>query len=197
MEPVDQIRTIYKTLFRVKFVHQSYTGLHGDFISNSLAVKPDKETTQLFKNHKILYRFNNDTLVCSMSCDTLAPGVPGNDPKNIPHINFTEDDIRIRFLINVSTAFLKKTIINVGGSQKTFQFSNQLNAGTNMVITSNADAVNDSDLKELNMEPGERSMAVIDIHTGNIADPAYQMFDANRLLVGNPPEYKIIFKHLI
>ena len=60
---VDMIRTIYKELYKVKFVHTGYGSPRPNSISDDLTVQPDADTRVIFNNHNIVYHFFNDTLV--------------------------------------------------------------------------------------------------------------------------------------
>ena len=192
MRVFDQVNSIYRGVFSIKFKHESYSAVNTNVISDAIRVIPDLQTQELFASRKMLYRFHSDLLTCFIQCNIIP--VPGDEPKSKPLINFTAEDIRMRFLVKASTGFLKKTNIVAAGAREIYQLNNKNNASINMVITAEADGVNAADLKPIEqVEPGEPCLAVIDIHT-DIADDEYRMFDNKFLLVDNMPEYKIIFK---
>lgn len=194
MKVFDQIEVVFQKLFTVKFIHEGYRG--ADVISRVISLKPDTDTNTLFQNHHILYRFSEDLLTCLIQCDEIDD--PAAGVKERPRIMFEGSESPIRFLLNASTGFIKRTAIRVEGPQKVYYFSNKENAGNNMTISSDDEAVNPGDLREsADIKNEEPCLAVIDIHTNGIADAEYGLFDEEDFLVDNPPEYKITFTSLV
>jgi hypothetical protein len=117
---VDIIKTIYKELFTVKFLHSGYGFPRPGSISDSLNIHPDADTDIIFNNYSIGYSFFNDTLVVFMRCVDQSPSSP-----------FTKfsGDVRLRFLINASSDFLNKTVVNAVEPNKYINFPTGLILG--------------------------------------------------------------------
>lgn len=190
MNIVDEIKLIYKELFTVKFLHEGYGAFNRNFISDAISVAPDEATKKNFENHDMGYRFFSDILVCFMRCDVDDLQI------KTPYVNFTEDKL-LRFYIQVSTGFLNKTEIVAAGAKQLYQFGNNIIATAGMFICHNASGVNDDDLKNIGeVEPAEKCFAVLDIHTRDVINSEYALFNAGDTLVTNAPEYNLIFKNV-
>ncbi|MGB8191999.1 MAG: hypothetical protein WCF67_08775, partial [Chitinophagaceae bacterium] len=184
----DVIRRIYERLFSVELLHAGYVFFQQNMLSESVRVKPDKETAKLFKNHGINYRFSAGTLVCTMMSDQLAP--PAASPV-LPSIEFT-GNVRMRFMMYSSADFLNRTQVVAAGSAEVYQFSNQANAGTNSFIAQHETGVNNDDLKTVAaIAPEEKCFAVIDIHNNGAVNAAYDLFGGDKRLLS--PAYKVRF----
>lgn len=181
---VDTIKTIYKELYKVKFVHTGYGSPRPNSISDDLTVQPDADTRVIFNNHNIGYHFFNDTLVVFIRCADQTPPVP--------YLKLAQP-LRLRFLLNVSNNFLNKTVVDPVGSVHVYQFSNQVNAGTGGVISMHTQGVNSDDLKTVSVvNPDENCFAVIDIYSSGAINSAYDLFSgASENL--NDPGYSIPF----
>lgn len=185
---MDVIKIIYERLFSVEFLHAGYVFTQQNLLSESLRIRPDKETARLFKNHGINYRFQGGTLVCVMRSDLLNPPAPN---PVLPSIEFT-GNVRMRFLVYSSTDFLARTQVAAVGSKDVYQFSNQSNAGTNLFIAQNEAGVNNADLKTTAaIKPEEACFAVIDIHNNGAVNANYDLFGGDKRLLS--PAYKVRF----
>lgn len=185
---MDVIKRIYERLFSVEFLHAGYVFNNQNLIGESLNIRPDKETKTLFKNHGITYSFSGGTLVCIMQSDQLTP--PNPSPL-IPSIEFT-GNVRLRFLIESTADFLKRTQVNAVGSAQVYHFSNQANAGTNGFIAQNETGVNNTDLQTVAaVEPSETCFGVIDIHNNGAVNANYDLFGGDKRLLR--PAYRIRF----
>ncbi len=129
MTPVDTIRTIYRELFTIRFLHKSYENPQENFLNKGLTLSPDGETKDLFKKYRMDYRCFNNRLTCYVQSSLFAP--PDAEPL-VPFVEM-EGDIRIRFLMSNSSDFFDKTYIVAAGVNKTYEFSNRvsnINGGT-------------------------------------------------------------------
>lgn len=185
---MDVIKRLYERLFSVEFLHTGYVFNNQNLIGEGISLRPDKDTKALFKNHSISYTFSGGTLVCIMQSDQLTP--PNPQPV-IPSIDFT-GNVRLRFLIESSADFLKRTQVNAVGSAQVYHFTNQANAGTNGFIAQAETGVNNADLQTVAaVNPSETCFAVIDIHNNGAVNANYDLFGANQRLLR--PAYRIRF----
>ena len=130
---IESINSIYRPLFTVKFLHAGYETPKENFFSEGISIIPDMETTSLFTDYKMDYRFFNNTLICFIQCALFNP--PSTEPKVL---SFKIDgNIKIRFLLKNSSDFLAKTYVTATGSKKVYQFSNRINntGGGNIFLT--------------------------------------------------------------
>ena len=186
----DIISLIYKELFTVKFLHTAYGAARKSFIADDIHIEPDLATKKLFINHYLDYRFFNDTLICFIRTELLSPPTP--NPK-APFIKFSSP-VLIRFLVNASTGFLRKTNVVITGSQQVYQFNNQLNAGTGGFICMHATGVNNDDLKSAAVvKPDNPCFGVIDIFSTGAANSTYEIFTGGPIQVLQSPVYSIQF----
>ena len=181
---VDIIKIIYKELFTVRLLHTGYGTPRPDSIADNITLHPDASTKIIFSNYSIGYSFFNDTLVVFMRCADQSPVVP--------YIKFAEN-FRIRFLLNVSDDFLKKTVADPVGATQVYQFSNQANAGSGGFISMHTTGVNSDDLKTATLiNADENCFGVIDIYSSAAINSAYELFSgANDHL--NSPAYSLQF----
>lgn len=185
---MDVIKRIYERLFSVEFLHAGYVFNNQNLISESINIRPDKDTKALFKNHSISYSFAGGTLVCVMQSDQLTP--PNAQPV-IPSIEFT-GNVRLRFLIESSADFLKRTQVSAVGSAQVYYFNNQANVGTNMFIAQAETGVANADLQTVaTVSPSETCFAVIDIHNNGAINANYDLFGGDKRLLR--PAYRIRF----
>lgn len=185
---MEVIRRIYERLFSVEFLHAGYVFFQQNLIGESISIRPDKDTKMLFKNHGINYSFSGGTLVCVMQSDLLTPPAP---MPVIPSIEFT-GNVRMRFLIDSSSDFLKRTQVAAVGSAQVYQFTNQFNAGTNGFIAQHETGVNNDDLQTVAaLQPSETCFAVIDIHNNATVNPNYDLFGGDKRLLR--PAYRVRF----
>jgi hypothetical protein len=192
----DIIKTTYKELFTVKFQHSGYGLLRSKFVADSIRVEPDVAGRELFADHSIGYRFFNDTLICFIRTQPLAP--PAADPK-APYIKFP-GNVLIRFLINVSADFLDKTNVVPAGAKQVYHFSNQANAGTGGFISVHTDTigVNNDDLKNVTVvNPGSACFGVIDIFSNGAVNANYELFTSSATQQLRSPAFVIPFKSKI
>lgn len=119
---IETIRTIYKELFTIKFVHTGYDFPNPSVISENIIIEPDKDTKQFFDNFNISYRFSSDTFLCFLRTRLVTP--PAREPQKV-YLKFI-GDVRLRFLIKSGTGFLKKTYVVTAGSKLVYQFSNKI-----------------------------------------------------------------------
>ena len=198
MPPVlkDIIKTTYKELFTVKFLHSGYGLTRQNLIADSISVEPDEATSELFADHSIGHRFFNDTLICFIRTEPLAPPAP--NPK-APYIKFS-GNVQIRFLVNVSPDFLNKTNVVATGAKQIYQFNNQSNAGTGGFISVHTDTigVNNDDLKDVVVvKPGRNCFAVIDIFNNGAINNSYDLFTSSVTQQLKSPAFVIPFKSKI
>ncbi len=181
---VDVIKTIYKELYNVKFLHAGYGAPRPNSISDNINLQPDADTVITFNNYNIGYSLFNDTLVVFMRCADQTPSVP--------YVKFAEP-VRLRFLLNVSNDFLNKTVVDPVGATQVYQFSNQINVGSGGFISMHVEGVNADDLKTVAaVNADEKSFGVIDVFTSGAINHAYDLFsDANETLID--PDYSIRF----
>jgi hypothetical protein len=185
---MDVIKRLYERLFSVEFLHAGYVFFQQNLINGGISMEPDSATKTLFKNHNILYRFVNGTLLCTMQSDLLTPPAP---TPVLPFIEFT-GNVRIRFLVTANPDFLNRTQVIAAGSQQVYQFTNQANAGTNGFIAEHEAGVNDDDLQNTSaIEPSATCFAVIDIHNNAAVNAAYDLFGVDKRLLS--PAYRIRF----
>ena len=119
----ESVRTIYRELFTIKFIHAGFENPQENFLSQGISIVPDQQTEQLFINHKISYRFYTNTLVGFMECSLFNP--PALEPK-VPFIPIV-GDLHMRFLIKSSEDFGDKTYVTAAGSKHTYHFTNKIN----------------------------------------------------------------------
>jgi hypothetical protein len=119
----EQVRTTWRELFSIKFLHAGYENPNENFLSRGIQIIPDEATQQLFAAQKMRYRFYTNTLVCFIECVPFNP--PAAEPK-IPFIPIT-GDWKIRFLVLSSSAFAANTFVVAAGSKQTYQFTNKTN----------------------------------------------------------------------
>jgi hypothetical protein len=119
----EAIKTTYRELFTIKFLHGGYETPQENFLSKGIRIIPDGATQQLFIDHKINYRFFTNTLVCFIDC------IPFNPPADEPKVPFVpvSGNLHIRFLMLASEAFAANTYVVAAGSKQTYQFTNQVN----------------------------------------------------------------------
>ena len=192
----DIIRTTYKELFTLKFLHSGYGFSQKNSIADSIYLEPDEATRNLFINHSIGYRFFTDTLICfirTVKTELLSP--PGI-ATHVPYIKFS-GNVLIRFLMNASTGFLDKTEVAATGAKQVYGFTNQVNTGTGGFISSHTDitGVNDDDLKNIAVvKPDKTCFAVIDIFNIGAVNSNYDLFNENVTQQLKSPAYAIPFK---
>jgi hypothetical protein len=185
---MDVIRRRYGRLFSVELLHTGYVFFQQSRIGDSIGVRPDKETTRLFKNHGLDYHFEGGTLVCKMQSERLNPV---NATPLIPFNAFV-GNVRLRFLVFRDSDFLDRTQVIATGSQQVYQFTNQANAGTNGFIAQNETGVNNADLQTtIAVKPEKECFAVIDIHNNGAMNANYDLFGANTRLLS--PAYRVRF----
>ena len=194
MENGDIVKTIYEELFTVKFLHNGYGDPRPKLIADSIKLKPDAETKNLFNNHNLGYRFFNDTLICFIRTNLrqlLSP--PALEPVS-PYIKFS-GNVRIRFFLNASTDFLNRTLVEATGARQTYQFTNQVNAGTGGFICMHTSGVNNDDLKNVDtveIDKNERCFGVVDVHSSGAVDSTYELFSGSDQSLQSP-QYSIRF----
>jgi len=120
---LETIRTIYKELFTIRFVHAGYGFPRTPVISEDIIIEPDENTKQFFHNFNMGYHFSSDTLLCFLHTDLVAP--PAREPQK-PHLSFI-GDVRLRFLIKNTTDFTRKSYAVSTGSKWVYLFSNKIN----------------------------------------------------------------------
>ncbi len=120
---MDVISTIYKELFQIKLVHKAFNSVSGNQIFEQLTALPDDATQHLFDRLSIGYKCVNDTILCFIQSQLVAP--PAKEPKK-PFVNIT-GDVRIRFLLSASTGFFNKTYVANTGSKVVYYFTNKIN----------------------------------------------------------------------
>jgi hypothetical protein len=199
----DIIRTTYKELFTVKFLHSGYGFSHNDPIANNIKLEPDEKTRNLFVNHNMGYRFLTDTLICyirTVKTELLSPPLsPPETATHVPYIKFS-GNVRIRFLINASNRFLNKTEVAATGAKQVYQFTNQVNTGTGGFISKHTDStgVNNDDLANVAVvEPDRTCFGVIDIFNTGAVNSSYDLFNENVTQQLKSPAYTIPFKSKI
>lgn len=198
----DIIRTTYKELFSVKFLHSGYGFSHKNAIADSIYPEPDEATRKLFVNHSIGYRFFTDTLICfirTLKTQLSPPLSPPANETNVPYIKFSGNAM-IRFLINTSTVFLDKTEVAATGARQVYQFTNQTNAGTGGFISMHTDlvGVNNDDLKNVAVvKPDKTCFGVIDIFNTGAVNSNYELFNEMVTQQMKSPVYSIPFKSKI
>ena len=119
----DIINVLYHELFSIKFLHDGYGIPMSNTIANDIKLYPDADTEKLLAGHDIRYRVLNETLVCFMRCKLFA--APAKEP-TVPYIPFSRN-VRIRFLMYTTSAFMQKTFIVATGVKRIYQFSNLIN----------------------------------------------------------------------
>ena len=127
MIKIETIHTAYSELFSITFRHSAYEMPLDQFLSGSITILPDKNTTDLFAANRMSYRFYNNTLLCFSEC-----AVPLTDPRTAS-VDI-DNNIKIRFLIQSRNDFFAKTYITAAGKKKIYQFSNK-NNNTNATET--------------------------------------------------------------
>jgi hypothetical protein len=120
---MDIIRTIYKELFNVKFVHKAYSSANKTEIFNEVQLVPDENTKVLFNRFGIDYRCTNDTMICFIRSELVTP--PAVEPKK-PYVPL-DAEFKIRFMLTASSGFLNKTYIAAAGSKTVYHFTNKIN----------------------------------------------------------------------
>lgn len=120
---MDVISTIYKELFQIKLIHKAFTSVSGNQIFEQLNALPDEATQQLFDRLSIGYKCVNDTIICFIQSQLVAP--PAKEPKK-PFVNIT-GNVRFRFLLSASNGFFNKTYIAKTGSKVVYYFTNKIN----------------------------------------------------------------------
>jgi len=130
---IESVDYIYRPLFTVKFLHSAYRTPTEDFFSDAITISTDKDTATFFTNHKIGYRFYNDTLICFMQCILFNPPAP--NPK-IPSIKIG-GKTSFRFLLQTQDDFFDSTYVAAAGKKKIYQFTNKINnaGGGNLFLT--------------------------------------------------------------
>src|ERR1041385_1148365 len=116
---MDLVKTMYKELFNLKLVHKAYSPVNGNEIFNQLKVIPDQNTKTLFSRYGIDYRCINDTVVCFIRSELIAPPVP--EPKK-PFVHL-DTAFNIRFLLTGTPGFFAKTYISAAGSKVVYHFT--------------------------------------------------------------------------
>ncbi|WP_153801269.1 hypothetical protein [Foetidibacter luteolus] len=119
---IDIIRTIYKELFTVKFLHSGYGQASHNAFGNAIAIEPDAATKQLLAGYQADYRLLGNTLVCFIRSQLISP--PAKEPKK-PYTLFT-GDTRLRFMLYGITDFFGKTYAVATGSKTVYQFTNKI-----------------------------------------------------------------------
>ena len=183
-EIADTVKTINKTLFTVRFLHAGYGFPRPGNILDNISFQPDDDTQKILTNYNIGFRFLNDTLVVFMRCSNLIP--------TTPMLKFS-GDIRLRFFMQVSTDFLKRTEVQPVGASQLYQFSNKVNIATDRFLSMHTEGVNNDDLKPVSVaEPGETCFGVIDVFNAGAINNTYDLFSgADQTL--NSPGYSIRF----
>lgn len=168
-EIAETVKMSYKTLFTVTFLHSRYGFPRREIISDNISLEPDAETQKIFINHSMGYRFFNDLLVVFMRCSNLIPSTP---------FIILADEVRLRFCINVSEVFLKKTEVEQAGATLVYQFSNKVNIGTDRFLSMHAEGVIDDDLESVDVAKADkRCFGVLDVYkTG--ANNTYNLFSS-------------------
>lgn len=130
----ESVRTTYRELFTIRFVHAGYETTTEKYLSKGIRIEPDKLTRQLFVDQRIDYRFYLDTLVCFIECAPVSP--PAEEPK-IPFVSVSPD-LKMRFLVLSGDEFISKSYVVAAGSVNTYQFSNKTNnTGGGVVFLTN------------------------------------------------------------
>lgn len=183
-EVIEKVRLIYKELFTLRFLHTGFGTPRPIALEQSIQLEPDADTKTLFFNHSIGYQFFNDTLLVYMRCADSTPLVP--------FVKISEN-VRIRFLMQVSADFLSKTLVDPVGAKQIYQFSNVLNVGTGGFVSMHTEGVNGDDLKtvEAVSATGE-CFAVIDVANSGAITPAYELFSGSNDTL-NSPSYSLRF----
>ncbi len=191
----DIIRTIYKELFTIKFLHSGYGFPRPTFIASSINIEPDEATQNLFVNYNMGYRFSNDMLICFIRTNLFSP--PNAEPK-IPYIKFP-GEVKFRFLIDASSDFLNKTDVAAAGAKQAYQFTNQINVGTGGFISMHTTGVDlIDDLKSVDIVKADRAcFGVIDIYNRNAINSSYDIFIDNTDQKLTSPAYTLLFKSKI
>ena len=180
----DITNVIYKEIFTVKIFHDGYGSPRPVFIADNITLEPDENTKFFFKSYDMSYRFFNDTIICFVRSEDVVPGVP--------YIKFS-GDVRIRFLINASTDFLNKTVVDAVGAKQMYQFTNQVNVGTGGFICMHTAGANVDDLKNANVVNADKAcFGVIDVHSTGAVNSSYDLFSGAGQNLQNP-SYSIRF----
>lgn len=162
---IESVDSVYRPLFKVRFAHSGYETPTDNFLSQAVSFTTDEDTDMLFKDHKMSYRFFDNTLVCFIQCTPFNP--PSTEPK-LP--SFTIDgNIRIRFLIKTNSDFFEKTYITSGGKKKKYQFSNKINNTSGPDIFLSA--------------PVENYNAANDYTEGSVVQNAGSLFGAKQVVL--------------
>lgn len=120
---MDIISTIYKELFQIKLVHKAFNNANGTQLFQQVTAVPDNETQQLFSRLSIGYKCVNDTIICFIQSQLVAP--PAKEPKT-PFVNIA-GDVKFRFLLTASSGFFNKTYVATTGSKVVYYFTNKIN----------------------------------------------------------------------
>ncbi|CAL1517144.1 hypothetical protein [Chitinophaga sp. MM2321] len=189
---MEVISTIYKQLFTVKMLHPGYDPARQRFISSAIQLEPDQQTKELFTSYSMGYRFFSDTLICFVRSKLFAP--PAAEPK-VPYTRVS-GDLLIRFLMQVSTDFLDRTVVVAAGAKRVYRFSNKVNIGTGGCISMHADGVNDDDLKNTAVVAADKTcFGVIDVFAAGAVNSAYELFGTDQQI--QSPQYNVVFKSTI
>lgn len=120
---VDIINTLYGELFSVRLLHAGYLSPASNVISTDIRLYPDKATKKLFNDYQITYRLFGNILVCLVRSRLFA--APATNLK-VPFVRFL-DNVRIRFLMQISPSFLNRTEVVATGKNQVYLFSNRVN----------------------------------------------------------------------
>jgi hypothetical protein len=129
---MDFTRLTYKEVFTVKLQHSGYAAATGSTLFNRLHIIPDIDTRDLFSRYEIGYRLVNDTIVCFIRTEYMAP--PTREPQK-PFIPIGED-FRLRFLVTAQTEFINNTFITAAGKEAVYYFTNKadnIQSGKNLL----------------------------------------------------------------
>lgn len=183
---MDVIRTLYKQLFTVEFIHDGFKA--PTLIDEAIRIKSDTKTKNLFNNYCMSYIFFYNTLLCFIRCQPLDPVVP---------YTLFPGEVHIRFLLTGTSKFFDRTEIKFMGAKQVYYFNNRKNAGPNRFITQSAEIVTDGDLEDIfRIKPEDSCFGVIDIYSSNAKDNSYELFSGSDQQLKNPA-YKIKFKNKV
>jgi hypothetical protein len=189
----DIVNTIYKELFTIKFLHNSYGFSNKNLLADNIEIEPDDATKNLFKGHRIGFRLLNDLLICFIQAKLQSPVIV--EPK-LPFIKFLAD-VRIRFLMSASNDFYSKTDVAISGTKQVYYFTNKVNIATDGFISMHTTGVENDDLKSTDIiKPDKNCFSVIDIFNNGAVNSSYDLYDgvAQKL---KSPLYTIRLKNKI
>lgn len=189
----DIVNTIYKELFTIKFLHNSYGFAHKNLLADNIEIQPDDATKNLFKGQRIGYRLLNDHLICFIQAKLQSPEIV--EPK-LPFIKFLAD-VRIRFLMSASNDFFSKTDLAISDTKQVYYFTNKVNIATDGFISMHTTGVENDDLKNTDIiKPDKNCFSVIDIFNNGAVNSSYDLYDGAAQKIKSPL-YTIRFKNKI